>query len=142
MIIRPLQRRRPRRVSRPSQSVTVLYDADCGFCRRSITTLERLGATATFTPLHAGDLSRLGVDGHRATREMPAVLAGGGIVYGAPAFAAALRTGPWWMRLLGRLIEAGPVAALAQAVYRWVSAHRQHLPAGTATCVIPQAPAE
>lgn len=142
MIIRPGQRRQPRRIPVPSPSVTVLYDADCGFCLRSISTLQRLGATATFTPLHTGDLTRLGVDGNRATREMPAVLAGGEIVYGAPAFAAALRTGPWWMKLLGRLIEAGPVATLAQAVYRWVAAHRQHLPAGTAACVIPQAPAE
>lgn len=118
-------------------SVRVLYDAGCGFCTRTIETLVRLGASAVFTPLRTADLDALGVDGHRATREMPALLADGTVVYGAAAFAAALRTGRRWMRLLGRLIGSWPILPVAQVVYRWVAVNRQRLPAGTKACALP-----
>lgn len=114
----------------------VLYDAGCGFCTRSVETLARLGASADFTPLQTADLESLGVDRERATRELPALVADGSVVYGAAAFAAALRTGPRWMRLLGRLIGSRPILPLAQIVYRWVAANRQRLPAGTQACAL------
>jgi len=117
-------------------SVRVLYDAGCGFCTRSVETLARLGASADFTPLQTADLESLGVDRERATRELPSLLADGSVVYGAAAFAAALRTGPRWMRLLGRLIGSRPILPLAQIVYRWVAANRQRLPAGTQACAL------
>lgn len=126
-----------RRVRLRFVSVRVLYDAECGFCSRSVQTLVRLGASAAFTPLQAADLGSLGVDDERATRELPALLADGTVVYGAAAFAAALLTGPWWMRLLGRLIGARPALPVAQVVYRWVAANRQRLPAGTGACALP-----
>ncbi len=112
----------------------VLYDADCRFCTRSIATLVRRGSAATFRPLSSVDLDRLGVDPHRAVREMPAVLPGGDVVYGAAAFAAALRTGPWWMRWSGFLLRCWPLTVLGAAVYRWVAAHRQCLRTGPAAC--------
>lgn len=118
-------------------SVRVLYDAGCGFCTRTVETLARLGASADFTPLQTADLDSLGVDGERAMCELPALLADGTVVYGAAAFAAALRTGPWWMRLSGRLIGCRPVLPVAQVVYRWVAANRQRLPAGTQACALP-----
>ena len=127
---------KPVGVTRPSMAVTVLYDADCSFCTRSIDVLMAKGAGATFRPIHTADLTDLGVDSQRATREMPAVLSNGQIVYGAQAFQAALSTGPWWMRSLAAVMGCWPVSVFTRIVYRWVAANRQHLPGGTATCEI------
>ena len=114
-----------------------MYDAGCGFCRRSVETLARLGASAAFTPLQTADLESLGVDGERATRELPAVLADGKVVYGADAFAGALSTGPWWMRPFGRLIGSWPILPVSRVAYRWVAGDRHRLPAGTQACALP-----
>lgn len=81
-------------------AVTLLYDADCGFCTRSVLWLVAGGVTAVCTPLQGADLAGFGVDPRRAAREIPAVLADGRVVYGADAFRAALSTGPVVLRLL------------------------------------------
>ena len=119
-------------------ALTVLYDADCGFCTRSIDVLMRSGARAKFQPLQTADLITLGIDPRRATREMPAVLTNGDIVYGAQAFRAALSSGPRWMRSLAALMRCSLVSALARVGYHWVATHRHHLPGGTPTCAIPR----
>ena len=121
-------------------TVTVLFDADCGFCTRSIRFLVARGVTATCLPLQAVDLPGRGVDPARAVREMPAVLADGRVVYGADAVRAALSTGPRWMRLLAHVLAVRPLSALAHRVYGWVAAHRHRLPGGTSTCELPQRP--
>ena len=119
-------------------TVTVLYDADCGFCTKCSRWLMRRGAKADFTPLQAADLAGLGVDAARAQSELPAVLARGDVVYGAAACAAALSTGPRWMRVLSRLLVWPPVAVLAHVGYRLVAAHRHRLPGATESCALPE----
>jgi predicted DCC family thiol-disulfide oxidoreductase YuxK len=119
-------------------AVTLLYDADCGFCTRSVRLLVAAGVTAVCAPLQGVDLAELGVDAGRAVRELPAVLGDGRVVYGADAFRAALWTGPGWLRVGARLLGVWPVSALARAGYGWVAAHRHRLPGGTDACATPR----
>lgn len=116
--------------------VTVLYDADCGFCTRCAQVLARWGATATVSPLQTADLTTLGVDASRALRELPTVLDDGAVVYGAEAFRVALTTGPWWMRTFARLLRLWPLSVLARWTYAVVAANRYRLPGATAACAV------
>lgn len=119
-------------------AVTLLYDAGCGFCTRSVRWLLAAGVTAVCTPLQGVDLAGLGVDPGRAVREIPAVLADGRVVYGADAFRAALSTGPGGLRLGARVLGLWPVSALARVVYGWVAGHRHRLPGATDACATPR----
>lgn len=74
------------------------------------------------------------MDAARAERELPAVLPSGEVRYGAAAFAAALRSGPWFLRPFGRLLDAAGVRRVAAWVYGRVAAHRHRLPGGTGSC--------
>ena len=110
----------------------LLYDADCGFCTRSASWLARRGVPGV-RPMQSVDLDALGVDAVRATREIPAVLASGEVVYGARAIGEALRQGPWWLRAAGWLIRR-PLAWPAALAYRLVARYRHRLPGGTGEC--------
>ena len=110
----------------------LLYDADCGFCTRVASWLGRRGVPGV-RPMQAVDLAALGVDAVRATREIPALLGPGNVVYGAPAIGEALRYGPWWLRAAGWLIR-GPLAWPAARVYGVVARYRHRLPGGTGEC--------
>ena len=59
----------------------MLYDADCGFCTRSVRLLVAAGVTAVCAPLQGVDLAELGVDAGRAVRELPAVLGDGRVAF-------------------------------------------------------------
>ncbi|WP_232548304.1 thiol-disulfide oxidoreductase DCC family protein [Propioniciclava soli] len=129
---------------------TLYYDPDCGFCTRVGTWLGRwLSVRPLPTGRGAGrdadeaaavaaqELAVLGIDADRVRREIPAVLASGEVRYGAAAFAAALVSGPWWLRGLGWLLAAPGVSQIAERVYRGVAARRHQLPGGTAACQLP-----
>lgn len=113
----------------------VYYDADCGFCTRSVDLLRSWGATASFSALQTADLDALGIDRERAAMELPAV-SGGEVSWGADAVRVALSTGTAWMRGAAALGGRWPLAPLSHTVYRWVAAHRQQLPGGTPECEI------
>lgn len=114
--------------------MTLYYDADCGFCTR---TALWLGRWLTVAALQASDLGAVGIDPVRAEREIPAVLASGEVRYGAAAFAAALASGPWWLRPLGAALNLPGVRWLGQRVYLRVAANRHRLPGGTGACQLP-----
>lgn len=116
---------------------TLLYDADCGFCMRAAEKVPTLRLDVAIDSLQAVDLAALGVSADRAVTEMPFVHADGSVVYGHRAIAAALRTGPAPLRVIGRVIAAPGVDPLARLIYGWVARHRQQLPGGTAACAIP-----
>ena len=115
----------------------LLYDPDCGACTRAAHWLARRGVGCGVEPITPGRLAALGVDPDRATREIPFVLPGGEVRYGARAVAAALRTGPAWLRVAGAVIDARPVRPLAAALYGLVARNRFRLPGGSATCALP-----
>lgn len=110
----------------------LLHDADCGFCSRSASWLSARGVPGV-RAAQSVDLAALGVDAVRATREIPAVLADGEVVYGARAIGEALRFGPAWLRVVGWLIRR-PLAWPAALVYRAVARYRHRLPGGTREC--------
>ena len=112
--------------------MTLLYDADCGFCTASAGWLGRRSLRTAISPLHRADLAALGVDADRARREIPFVEAGESgtrVSYGHIAIGRALSTGgPGW-RLAGWLLlrrrnRAGQVAtdATAESLGDWVDA--------------------
>jgi predicted DCC family thiol-disulfide oxidoreductase YuxK len=118
----------------------LLYDADCGFCTRTARLVPRLGVTADIAAIQETDLAAYAVDAERAVTEMPFVDASGRVTYGHQAWAAALRTGPLPVRLLGRALGARIVAPLAARAYAWIAANRQRLPGGTPACALDDRP--
>jgi predicted DCC family thiol-disulfide oxidoreductase YuxK len=116
----------------------MLNDADCGFCMRTARLVPRLGVDIDSSTVQAADLAALGVDPVRATVEMPYVHPDGRVDYGHRAFAAILRTGPLPWRLVGRLMTAPGVDAVARRAYAWVAANRHRMPGGTAACELQQ----
>ena len=115
----------------------LLYDADCGFCTRSAGLASRLSLDVEVAALQSVDLTALGVSPRRARAEIPFVGSDGSVRYGHAAIAAALRTGPLPLRLVGALLVFPGVGAVGRLVYRWVSRHRHQLPGGTSACVLP-----
>lgn len=116
---------------------TILFDADCGFCTKAAEVMRRLPLGVSAVPLQSVDLASLGVSEVRALVELPYVDAGGSVVYGHRAVAAALRTGRFPLRVLGHLITAPGISAVARGGYRWTARHRHQLPGGTQACAIP-----
>ncbi|GHE46113.1 thiol-disulfide oxidoreductase DCC family protein [Streptomyces capitiformicae] len=117
----------------------LLYDGDCGFCTRTITTL----LAAPRRPVHMQtwqetDLGQLGIDELRATREMLWVNSDGRVTGGAVAFADLFRHlgGPW--RVSEALLRTPPTRWLAAGVYRVVADNRHRMPGGTAACAVPR----
>ena len=115
----------------------LLYDADCGFCTRAAGKVPALRLDVDVATLQSVDLGALDVSAQRAVSEMPFVHADGSVVYGHRAIAAALRTGPAPLRVIGRIITLPGVDPIAKLTYGWVARHRQQLPGGTAACAIP-----
>ncbi|MGC5614762.1 thiol-disulfide oxidoreductase DCC family protein [Georgenia sp. Z1491] len=117
----------------------LLYDPDCGACTRAAGWLGRREMGCSIEPITPGRLAELGVDADRATREIPFVLPGGEVRYGARGIAAALRTGPAWLRVAGALLDARPLRPLAARAYGVVARNRFALPGGSAACALPAA---
>ena len=119
--------------------MTLLYDADCGFCTASAGWLGRRKLRTAISPLHRADLAALGVDADRARREIPFVEAGESgtrVSYGHIAIGRALSAGgPGW-QLAGWLLLHPPVSWLARPAYALVARNRHRLPGSTAACRI------
>lgn len=117
--------------------MTLLYDADCGFCTRA----ARLGAhvlrDVAVRPLQEADLAAAGVDPGRAQGEIPYVGPDGRVSYGSDAIGRALLDGGPRTALLGRVLLAPFLRPIAARLYRFVARHRHRLPGGSATCELP-----
>lgn len=117
--------------------MTLLYDADCGFCTASAAWLGRRGLRAAIEPLQRAELTALGVDPERARRQLPFVeqTAGGTRVsYGHVAIGRALATGGAGWRLAGWLLIHPPLSWLARPGYAVVARNRHRLPGSTDAC--------
>jgi predicted DCC family thiol-disulfide oxidoreductase YuxK len=121
------------------QLPVLLYDGDCGFCTRAITTLlAEPRRPVTLRMWQEADLESLGTNESRATREMLWVHRDGRVTGGAMAFADLFRHlgGPW--RVLDLLLRTPPTRWLAVGVYRTIARNRNRMPGGTAACAIPR----
>ncbi len=116
----------------------LVYDGDCGFCTRSVRLVARLPAAVSYQPWQATDLTALGVDAVRARREMVLVDVDGRARGGAAAAAALLRhcRGAW--PVLGSLLAAPGLRAVAAWVYHRVAVNRYRLPGATPACQLPR----
>lgn len=118
---------------------TFLYDGDCSFCSSCARFLERRVATTTrVAAWQRADLDRLGVTAEEADRSVQWV-APGRKTSGPEAIADLLRAGRRWGRPFGWLLGRPSVLRAAWPAYEWVSAHRDRMPGGTATCAMPAA---
>ena len=115
----------------------VLYDADCGFCQRSVRIVQWLRLPVDAVSIADADLERLGIDPVDALTAMPFVDEAGRVVYGHHAWASALQRGVWPLRLLGHALETPLLEPLARAVYGWIAANRYRLPGASAACALP-----
>ena len=106
----------------------LVYDGDCGFCRRSLGWARR-SAAGSRRPVADVDPGPLGL-----TREQLAEAAWyvdeDGLHRGHQAIARVLRTSRWWpVRLAGRVVGSRVAAPLASRAYAWVASHRGRFPA-------------
>jgi predicted DCC family thiol-disulfide oxidoreductase YuxK len=116
----------------------LLYDNDCGFCRRSVQWLHdhnALGHTHT-AAWQSLDPHQLPVARDRLEREI-ILISGGDIHGGATALALAVTRGPLPWRLTGRALRLPVLHTLAAYVYRKIAANRHRMPGATAACEIP-----
>lgn len=115
----------------------LLYDGDCGFCRRTITTLlAEPRRPVNVRTWQETDLEALGVDERRAAREMLWVRADGRVTGGAAAFADLFRhLGGRW-RPVGALLRTPPTRWLATGLYRIIARNRHRMPGSTTACAV------
>lgn len=118
---------------------TLIYDADCGFCRHSLAVGRRL---LPWTPRAVGfqqvDLSRYGLTEARARASIQLHRPGRRTCHGAAAIAAILRAQPsraW--RFIGGIMSMPPVSWVAEGCYRLVASCRHRLPGSTCTVPAP-----
>lgn len=111
----------------------LIYDADCGFCRRTLALGRRL---LPWTPRAVGfqhvDVSRYGITEAQARQSVHLYRRGRPTRHGADAIAAILRAQPsaLW-RLAGHVMATPPISWIAEGCYRLVARYRLRLPGST-----------
>ena len=116
----------------------LIYDGDCGFCKRSLGWMIRLGTTCAHQSAQDSDLTALGLT-ERDAEEAAWFVLGDRRWRGHEAIARALQTsrcGP--VRLGGAALGSRMLRPLTSRGYAWVARHRHQLPGGTAACELPR----
>lgn len=121
---------------------TLVYDADCGFCTRSVQFIQRWVDRRDrydVRPWQELDLAAVGLTAQDCDEAAQFLMADGSVQSGHEAIASAATHGaPGW-RPVGHLLLAPGISWVAARTYRWVAAHRHRLPGGTAACARPSA---
>lgn len=121
---------------RPSNLPILVYDGDCGFCTRTVTVLRRrLPAFPNAQPWQELNLTALGLTEPQVREAVQFVGHNGVHRSGAEVASQLLHYQPSRsLRMLGSLCDSFVVRPVLAALYRWVAAHRDELPGGTAAC--------
>jgi predicted DCC family thiol-disulfide oxidoreductase YuxK len=119
-----------------------LYDGDCAFCSACARFIARhIRTDARVVPWQFADLAALGVNASDCDEAVQWVSMNSTgareAVAGPAAIAALLGRGGLLARLLGRVLAMRVSLVLAGPVYDFVARHRDRMPGGTATCVVP-----
>ena len=121
---------------------TLVYDADCGFCTRSVQFIQRWVDRRDrydVRPWQELDLAAVGLTAQDCDEAAQFLMADGSVRSGHEAIASAATHGaPGW-RPVGHLLLAPGISWVAARTYRWVATHRHRLPGGTAACARPSA---
>src|SRR6185295_8056212 len=115
----------PRRVAAPPARPLLLFDGDCGFCRRWILRWKALtrGRVDYAPSQEAGSrFPEIPVEDFR--RSVQLVLPDGRVFRGAEAVFASLSFAPRGGRLLSAYRKVPGFAALTEAIYRAIADHR------------------
>ena len=120
---------------------TLVYDADFGFCTRSVQFVQRWVDRRDRYDVRRWqslDLAAVGLTAQDCDEAAQFVTADGEVRSGHRAIASAATHGaPGW-RPVGALLMAPGVSWVAARAYRWVADHRHQLPGGTAACAVPR----
>jgi len=120
-------------LSRP----VLLYDGDCGFCRRWVSRLQRWDRHKAIEYVAAADRGAVGglpsLSDAALDRAMHLVTRDGLVYPGARALPALLPLLPGG-RLLMPLLRVPGVQPLADRAYAWVAARRHRFGCGPTTC--------
>lgn len=106
---------------------TLVYDGNCGFCRRWVERLRRRDEAGRIALIPAAERSSVPglppLDAAALDRAMHLVLPDGTVLAGARALPAVLRLLPrWW--LVAWVFRIPGVPWVADRVYAWVAARR------------------
>src|SRR2546423_11992204 len=104
----------------------LIFDADCGYCTRSVQYIERkLPTSAEVVAYQFTDLEKYGTDATRASHEVLWVGRSGRIDGGAQAFARLLTECGGAYAPIGFLLRVPPIRWLAHGAYRLIANNRQ-----------------
>ncbi|MFC7386741.1 thiol-disulfide oxidoreductase DCC family protein [Sphaerisporangium rhizosphaerae] len=116
----------------------LVYDGDCGFCRRCVDFgREHLPFMPETRPWQELDLAEHGLTLDEVTRSVQLLGPHGLRAEGARAVAVLLALQPRAvLRAAGMVMLAPPVSWTAEGVYRLIARYRHRLPGGTTACAI------
>ncbi len=114
---------------------TLIFDGDCGFCRRQVRWIQRHDARGLIAPvpLQVADLDRYGVSRAAAEEAMHLVAPSGTVWRGAAAARELLRLLPG-IRHLVWVFHIPGVMFVAERVYRWVARRRHRFGCESPVC--------
>ena len=119
---------------------TFVYDGDCAFCSSCARFVERwIPTDAPVVAWQFADLDALGLTIDEVDVAVQWVTSPSDHSAGPDAIADLLKASRWWWRAAGALLAFAPIRAAAWPIYRWISANRDKMPGGTATCALPAA---
>lgn len=114
----------------------LVFDADCGFCVRSLGWARRLGAECEAVAWQDADLAALGLSVDEVT-EAAWFVTPTRRLRGHEAIAATLGTSRHRpVRWLGRIVGARALRPVTTRVYAWVADNRHRLPGASDACRI------
>lgn len=106
----------------------LIYDGDCGFCKRSLRWAIQLGAQCVHQPWQSADLDALGLT-REQVQEAAWFVTDAGAWQGHEAIAQVLMTSKWLpVRVLGHVVGARVLRPVGERVYDWVARNRGRLP--------------
>lgn len=107
----------------------IVYDGDCGFCRRTLRWAYAVGGRFEAVPAADVDPAALGLTDRDLAEAAWWIDADGTPHRGHLAVARALETSRWWpVRLLGRATGSRVLDPVASRAYAWVAANRGRFP--------------
>jgi len=118
-----------------SQTPTLIFDGDCGFCTSAANFIVKRSKVAiTSHPWQLIDTTEYGVLQPQA-QERVYMVVDGQAFGGHEAFAAILRLqNNWLLSTIAFVIVVPPICWLARIGYRLVAKYRHKLPGGTPAC--------
>jgi predicted DCC family thiol-disulfide oxidoreductase YuxK len=126
-----------------NEVLDIIYDAQCGFCARSLALCRRLAHRPVFRFHDANDHESVNarfpaIAGSDTADAMFAITERGEVFRGFFAFRRMMWTSPWLYPLLPLFYVPG-ASHMGPRLYAWVARHRRSFGCA-ATCALPEQP--